>query len=132
VRHPEPLRDSAGHDAGGHAFARETEPIADDATPSRLSFAPNGHDFDDEDNAADDRQELHQEVEPQHAKGSEPVSTLAQVEELSKEFERRTILAALQRSTWNRKKAANILEIDYKGLLYKMKKLEIGLNGSGD
>jgi two-component system, NtrC family, response regulator AtoC len=53
------------------------------------------------------------------------VSTLAQVEELSKEFERRTILAALQRSTWNRKKAAKMLDIDYKGLLYKMKKLQI-------
>jgi DNA-binding NtrC family response regulator len=133
ARHPEPLRDSAGHDAGAQAFARETEQITDDATtPSRLSFAPAGHDFEDDENAADDRQELHQEIEPQHAKGAEPVSTLAQVEELSKEFERRTILAALQRSTWNRKKAAKILEIDYKGLLYKMKKLEIGLNGSGD
>ena len=133
ARHPEPLRDSAGHDAGGRAFARETEQIADDATtPSGLSFAPNGHDFDDDENAADDRQELHQEIETPQAKGAEPVSTLAQVEELSKEFERRTILAALQRSTWNRKKAAKILEIDYKGLLYKMKKLEIGLNGSGD
>jgi transcriptional regulator with GAF, ATPase, and Fis domain len=32
---------------------------------------------------------------------------------------------ALQRSTWNRKKAAKMLDIDYKGLLYKMKKLEI-------
>jgi DNA-binding NtrC family response regulator len=133
AKHPEPVRDSAGHDAGGRAFGRETEQIADDATtPSRLSFAPHGHDFDDDENAADDRQELHQEIETPQAKGAEPVSTLAQVEELSKEFERRTILAALQRSTWNRKKAAKILEIDYKGLLYKMKKLEIGLNGSGD
>jgi two-component system response regulator AtoC len=58
-------------------------------------------------------------------KNGDQLSTLAQVEELSKEFERRTILAALQRSTWNRKKAAKMLEIDYKGLLYKMKKLEI-------
>jgi two-component system response regulator AtoC len=58
-------------------------------------------------------------------KNGEQLSTLAQVEELSKEFERRTILVALQRSTWNRKKAAKMLDIDYKGLLYKMKKLEI-------
>ena len=68
---------------------------------------------------------LEMEVHTKNFKNGEQLSTLAQVEELSKEFERRTILAALQRSTWNRKKAAKMLDIDYKGLLYKMKKLEI-------
>jgi DNA-binding NtrC family response regulator len=67
----------------------------------------------------------HADLEVPGFKNGEQLSTLAQVEELSKEFERRTILAALQRSTWNRKKAAKMLDIDYKGLLYKMKKLEI-------
>jgi DNA-binding NtrC family response regulator len=65
------------------------------------------------------------EMDVKTFKNGEQLSTLAQVEELSKEFERRTILAALQRSTWNRKRAAKMLDIDYKGLLYKMKKLEI-------
>ena len=66
-----------------------------------------------------------QEIYSKSFQNTDSVSTLSQVEELSKEFERRTILAALQRSTWNRKKAAKLLEIDYKGLLYKMKKLQI-------
>jgi len=52
-------------------------------------------------------------------------TTLPQVAALTREVERRTIIAALNRSTWNRKKAARLLEIDYKGLLYKIKKLEI-------
>jgi len=34
-------------------------------------------------------------------------------------------LAALNSTRWNRKKAANMLKIDYKALLYKMKKLGI-------
>jgi DNA-binding NtrC family response regulator len=33
---------------------------------------------------------------------------------------------ALNATRWNRKRAAEMLNIDYKALLYKMKKLEIG------
>jgi len=40
-----------------------------------------------------------------------------------------TILAALERCQWNRKKAALLLAIDYKRLLYRIRKL--GLNGNG-
>jgi two-component system response regulator AtoC len=98
------------------------------APAGSLSGFVNGDEF-DHDHAAENGLArngiLEQEDHGNHLKHGEQLSTLAQVEELSKEFERRTILAALQRSTWNRKKAAKMLDIDYKGLLYKMKKLEI-------
>ena len=35
------------------------------------------------------------------------------------------ILAALNSTRWNRKQAAAVLKIDYKALLYKMKKLGV-------
>ena len=35
------------------------------------------------------------------------------------------ILAALNSTGWNRKQAAALLKIDYKALLYKMKKLSV-------
>jgi DNA-binding NtrC family response regulator len=35
------------------------------------------------------------------------------------------ILAALNSTRWNRKQAAALLKIDYKALLYKMKKLGV-------
>ena len=39
--------------------------------------------------------------------------------------ETEAILAALNTTRWNRKKAAALLKIDYKALLYKMKKLGV-------
>ena len=35
------------------------------------------------------------------------------------------LVAALNASQWNRKKAADLLRLDYKQLLYQMKKLQI-------
>jgi DNA-binding NtrC family response regulator len=52
--------------------------------------------------------------------------TLAQVEEARRKAEIETILAVLNASLWNRKQAAKLLNIDYKALLYKMRKLGIG------
>lgn len=46
----------------------------------------------------------------------------------SKEAERELILRALERTHWNRKRAAHDLKISYKALLYKIK--QIGLGGS--
>jgi DNA-binding NtrC family response regulator len=43
-----------------------------------------------------------------------------------KKAESEIILEALETTNWNRKKAANILEINYKTLLYKIK--ECGLD----
>ena len=58
---------------------------------------------------------------------SEPVSTpiLKQVNRAKEQAETDAILTALHNTRWNRKQAAQILNIDYKALLYKMKKLSI-------
>jgi two-component system response regulator AtoC len=55
-------------------------------------------------------------------------STLERVTEVQKRAEAEAILAALHRTRWNRKQAASLLCVDYKALLYKMKKLEIDRN----
>ena len=39
--------------------------------------------------------------------------------------ETEAILAALNATRWNRKQAAALLKVDYKALLYKMKKLGV-------
>jgi two-component system response regulator AtoC len=51
--------------------------------------------------------------------------TLEKVTEAQKQAESEAILAALSRTRWNRKQAAAALRVDYKALLYKMKKLGI-------
>jgi two-component system response regulator AtoC len=50
---------------------------------------------------------------------------LEQVRRAKHQAETEAILAALTSTQWNRKKAASLLKIDYKALLYKMKKLGI-------
>ncbi len=40
-------------------------------------------------------------------------------------------MKALDAALWNRKQAAAILKVDYKALLYRMKKLGIGERGIG-
>ena len=56
-----------------------------------------------------------------------PTSTpiLKQVNRAKEQAETDAILAALNSTRWNRKQAAQILNVDYKALLYKMKKLSI-------
>ena len=49
----------------------------------------------------------------------------------SRQTERELILHALERTKWNRKRAARELQISYKSLLYKLKQIE-GLNGNND
>jgi two-component system response regulator AtoC len=51
--------------------------------------------------------------------------TLEKVSEAQKRAEAEAILTALNRTRWNRKQAAALLRVDYKALLYKMKKLDI-------
>jgi two-component system, NtrC family, response regulator AtoC len=53
------------------------------------------------------------------------VPILEQVTMARQQAEIDAILSALDRTRWNRKQAASILKIDYKSLLYKMKKLGI-------
>jgi two-component system response regulator AtoC len=50
---------------------------------------------------------------------------LEQVTRAKQEAESEAILAALDATRWNRKHAARLLKIDYKALLYKMKKLSL-------
>ena len=50
---------------------------------------------------------------------------LEQVTQARKQAETEAILAALNATRWNRKQAAVLLKIDYKALLYKMKKLGV-------
>jgi two-component system, NtrC family, response regulator AtoC len=59
-------------------------------------------------------------------------SALEKVTETQRRAETEAILAALNRTRWNRKQAAALLHIDYKALLYKMKKLEIDRNPAED
>jgi len=50
---------------------------------------------------------------------------LERVDQFKKNAEASVILSALKTTRWNRRHAANLLKIDYKALLYKMKKLGI-------
>jgi two-component system, NtrC family, response regulator AtoC len=56
---------------------------------------------------------------------SAPSSVLEEVSRTKQEAEAAAILEALRCSRWNRKQAAAMLKIDYKALLYRMKKLSI-------
>jgi DNA-binding NtrC family response regulator len=51
--------------------------------------------------------------------------SLSKVNEVQRRMEADTILTALNETHWNRKLAAARLNVDYKALLYKMKKLGI-------
>jgi two-component system response regulator AtoC len=57
--------------------------------------------------------------------GTAPSCVLEQVKQAQHAAESETILAALRATRWNRKQAAAMLQIDYKALLYKMKKLAV-------
>jgi two-component system response regulator AtoC len=62
---------------------------------------------------------------PRKAAVTAPSSVLEEVSRTKHEAEAAAILEALHSSRWNRKRAAALLKIDYKALLYKMKKLSI-------
>jgi len=57
-------------------------------------------------------------------------SILRKVDEARKQAEVDAIVNALNASLWNRKDAAALLNVEYKALLYKMKKLGVGGNKS--
>lgn len=58
---------------------------------------------------------------------SSPSSIFDKVDLARKQAEVEAIVSALNATRWNRKQAAAILKIEYKALLYKMKKLGIGV-----
>jgi two-component system response regulator AtoC len=57
------------------------------------------------------------------AEPAEPI--LEQVTRAKHQAEAEAILAALHSTRWNRKRAATLLKIDYKALLYRMRKLNV-------
>jgi two-component system response regulator AtoC len=59
------------------------------------------------------------------------IPDLKRVANANLDAERVAITAALKRTNWNRRHAAVLLKIDYKGLLYKMKKLSIKKDKTG-
>ena len=61
---------------------------------------------------------------PDEPETAEP-TILEQVSKAKHQAEATAIVAALNSTRWNRKQAAALLKIDYKALLYKMKKLSI-------
>jgi len=65
------------------------------------------------------------EAQPAAANGSGSTPILEQVTKAKQQAETEAILAALNSTHWNRKQAAALLKIDYKALLYKMKKLGV-------
>ena len=72
-----------------------------------------------------DTQHLEKPVE-QPAFGEEPLPSLRSIRA---QVEVKAILEALKRTGWNRKQAARLLSISYRGLLYKIRqhKLESGV-----
>ena len=65
------------------------------------------------------------EVAPVHVPRPVREPILEQVTKAKQQAEIEAILAALDSTRWNRKQAAALLQIDYKALLYKMKKLGV-------
>jgi two-component system response regulator AtoC len=57
------------------------------------------------------------------AQAAPPITALEQLNKAKHQAEIETILSALNSTHWNRKQAAALLKIDYKALLYKIKKL---------
>jgi two-component system response regulator AtoC len=57
--------------------------------------------------------------------GPESAPMLERVDQAKKSAEVSVILSALNTTRWNRRQAADLLKVDYKALLYKMKKLQI-------
>ena len=64
-------------------------------------------------------------VHPAPAEQTQGSPILEQVTKAKQVAETDAILAALNATRWNRKQAAALLKIDYKALLYKMKKLGV-------
>jgi transcriptional regulator with PAS, ATPase and Fis domain len=65
------------------------------------------------------------ELEMLRGENKAPVPLKEQVKRASKKLESEIILRTLERHRWNRRRAAQSLQISYRSLLYKMKNCEI-------
>lgn len=63
-----------------------------------------------------------QSVSAREEAGEQPIASLRSVRA---ETEVKAIVAALKRTGWNRKQAARLLSISYRGLLYKIRRHNI-------
>jgi transcriptional regulator with PAS, ATPase and Fis domain len=63
---------------------------------------------------------------PRKKQEEESVPFAARINELKNQAQAEAILQALNRTNWNRKAAARLLNISYKSLLYRMKVLNLG------
>jgi len=90
----------------------------------RLAVLRDPHQIEGELRSNVTRAKVRREMEPA-AVGSAAMPVLEQVTRAKQEAETQAIVSALNVMHWNRKKAAALLNIDYKALLYKMKKLGI-------
>jgi DNA-binding NtrC family response regulator len=63
--------------------------------------------------------------------GNGRLSLKEQVQRVSRQFESEIILKALERHRWNRRRAAETLQISYRSLLYKMKSCDLRLESTG-
>jgi two-component system, NtrC family, response regulator AtoC len=66
------------------------------------------------------------EPEPVASQNGRQFATLDELDGERNRVEMQAIVAALEKTEWNRKKAARLLKTDYKALLYRMKKLGVG------
>ncbi len=69
---------------------------------------------------------------PEKTAERHPSSLKAAARAASRRTERELILKALERTRWNRKRAAQDLQISYKSLLYKIKQIQIPGPGPGE
>jgi two-component system response regulator AtoC len=67
-------------------------------------------------------------VEAPQAAAAEGIPALDEVCAAKDQEEARIIINALTRTHWSRKRAAELLQVDYRRLLYRMKRLGIGLS----
>jgi len=66
--------------------------------------------------------EARESLQDRSEENDEPIASLRMVRA---QVEMKAILAALNRTGWNRKQAARLLKISYRGLLYKIRRHNI-------
>lgn len=97
-----------------------------------ISAAPGYYEATDSSRIAEASGPAHPDSPGRKANSPGHASILAEVDQARKKAEIDAILSALNATLWNRKQAAKLLKVDYKALLYKMKKLGIGEKASDE
>jgi two-component system, NtrC family, response regulator AtoC len=99
--------------------------VAAAAAPSRRGPAPAASPVAAPDAVEDGQQDGNRPPAEDPPDAADGTPVLMKVAKAKREAERAAILEALDAVNWNRRRAAVLLTIDYKGLLYKMKVLDI-------